>query len=157
MTMHESLPVARTATRVVIALLVLVLLSGDALARKRREPYVGYPGPVRADEELATLRLEEADWVTFGDERVHRALHREIKLLPGSYPLRWGCTFGVSFLVNPQMKDRREYGTTVTLEANHTYTLHVDRTYGRGYRVFFWIEDRATGEIIAGVKKPSRK
>ena len=35
-------------------------------------------------------------------------------------------------------------------KAGHVYELHADRTTGPGFRVYMWIKDAATGEIVAG-------
>jgi hypothetical protein len=42
----------------------------------------------------------------------------------------------------------------VSLEAGHVYKFCADRTTGHGYRVYAWIEDRTTGRIVYGEKKP---
>ena len=41
---------------------------------------------------------------------------------------------------------------TVDMKADHVYELHADISTERDIRVYFWIEDTKTQEIIAGTK-----
>ncbi len=152
----QTTQVSRGAARVGIALLLFMAVSGCTLTAAR-EIYIGYPGPIRPDEEVATLLLKEADWVMIDRDGIHLSkFYAQIKLLPGEHHLEWSETFVVSVLVNPEMEDSAVWGETVTLEANHTYLVRGNRSTGPGYQMFLWIEDAGTGEIIAGRKKPSR-
>ncbi len=145
--------------RLVWLLTILTVLS--ACATQSDEIYQGYLGPQRGDAEIATLRLGDADWARvdlIGPEHDDLYLNRNqygaVNLLPGRYQIEWGHTFGFSVMVEPAMLLSFERRETVALSAGHTYTLHADRTYGHGYRVFFWITDDTTGATIAGSTKP---
>lgn len=141
------------ATPVLCSLVALVgLLSGCSTLP--REIYHGYSGPYLPDASLAIVDLGTAQWVRIDDLRVDRARYSAVKLRPGAYDIEFGRAFGVSFLVDPRMLVEQKQSATVTLEAGHTYRLQADRTYGRGYRVYFWIEDAGTGNVVYGSRKP---
>ena len=56
-------------------------------------------------------------------------------------------------MVNASGFDSAETDKMATLAVGHTYSIEADRTTGHGYRMFLWIEDGETGEVVAGVKK----
>jgi Sel1 repeat len=73
------------------------------------------------------------------------------ELKPGRHNMRYGGRIGTSFLLNPKMYDSYDYSATIDMRTGHTYKVMHERTYGYGsYRDYFWIEDAATGEIVAG-------
>jgi hypothetical protein len=83
-----------------------------------------------------------------GEARSHRH-HAELK--PGKHNIRYGGEIGTSFLLNPKMSDNYDYPVSIDMRAGHTYKVKHERTYGYGsYEDYFWIEDAATGEIMAG-------
>jgi hypothetical protein len=57
-------------------------------------------------------------------------------------------------MVEPSGYAAFDIAAEVSLEAGHTYKFFADRTTGHGYRVYGWIEDRTTGRIVYGEKKP---
>jgi hypothetical protein len=134
------------------ALLLIALLSGCASLPK--EVYRGYSGPDLPDASLATVELRGAAWVRIDEVHVERQKFAGVKVLPGAHRLEWGRSFGVSFLVDPRMIVEYKHSATVTLDAGRTYRLQADRSYGPGYRVYFWIEDALTGNLVYGTKKP---
>jgi hypothetical protein len=83
-----------------------------------------------------------------GEAQAHRH-HAELK--PGRHHIRYGGEIGTSFLLNPKMSDKYDYPASIDMRAGHTYKVKHERTYGYGsYEDYFWIEDAATGEIVAG-------
>ena len=74
-----------------------------------------------------------------------------VELTPGPHNIEYGGEIGTSFLLNPKMSDKYTYSATINMIANHTYKVLHERTYVYGgYSDYFWIEDRTSGEIMAG-------
>lgn len=138
------------------AFLAVGFIGGALRAESPEDTYVAYPGERRPEAEVATLHLVEVDWLQVGEERIDRGRYESIEVLPGEHAFQWGKTFSTSFLVNPKMRAKHNFSASVTVEGGHVYSVHADRTAGQGYQTFFWIEDVATEEIVAGTKKPSR-
>jgi len=133
---------------------VLILLVGFLSAcGTPREVYRGYSGTDLPDASLATVELGDATRAKIDDLHILGEKYSAVKLLPGTRRIEYSVTFGVSFLVDPRMSVSRTVGGTVALEAGRTYRLRADRTYGPGYKVYFWIEDD-TGNVVFGIKKP---
>jgi hypothetical protein len=129
------------------------VLSGCATTPKEaKEVYRGYSGREPPETSLATVELGDAAWAKFKDVHVDGQKYSAIKLLPGSYRIAFGRTFATSFLVSPTMSASRAVHYSVKLEANRTYRLRADRTYGQGFTTNFWIED-AKGNIVFDAKK----
>ena len=147
---HPHQPSEQPLSRVAIVLLVGSLVGCGTLTT---EVFRGYSGPDLADDALATVELGGAEWVEIGDIGFRRGEYGSVKLLPGSHRIEWGVTFAVSFLIDPRMYVPAERSATVMLEAGHSYRLGADRTTGPGYRIYFWIEEPATGEVVWGSKK----
>ena len=140
----------------VLASLVLAILAGCATRPLPSEIYQGYPGPELPDASVATVKWAYgfgtcADVIDFAHPDCSK--YGSIKLAPGAHHIKWSRTFGVSVMVDPRMQATYSGNAQVELEAGHTYALRSDRTYGMGYRVFFWIEDTHTGSVIWGTKK----
>ena len=148
---HPHEPSEPRVSRVAIILLAGLLAGCGTLST---EVYRGYSGPDLADDALATVELGSSEWVEIDDVRVKHTEYGSLKLLPGSHHILWGMTFGVSFLVDWRMYVPYEQSATVMLEAGHTYILLGDRTTGPGYRVYLWIEEPATGDVLYGSKGP---
>jgi hypothetical protein len=75
--------------------------------------------------------------------------YSEIHLPPGPHTITLYRWFAVSvLLVSKGYIEVVSKPFSVNLEAGHIYELHGDRTTGV-IRVILWIEDSATGEIIA--------
>lgn len=117
-------------------------------------PYKLYPGPVRPDSELAIVRLGDAGAAKFDGRIAARGDWSEVLLLPGEHLIEWQTEFGVSVLVEPSGFATGGNEAKVMLLAGHVYTLRADRTTGPGYRMFFWIHDDTTQQVIAGTPKP---
>ncbi len=143
-------------------LAVLALLGTAAsCATPPTAVYQGYLGTPRSPAELSVVHLGDADRVRIDDLRpgypdlhLWRGDFAAVQLLPGEYLIEWSHVFGVSVLIDPSGFAGYERRHTVALEAGHAYRLRADRTTGPGYRVFFWIEDEASGQVIAGQRKP---
>jgi len=136
------------------AALLILLLSGCTTL----EVYRAYPGPDLPDAAVATVELKPGifgkPWARIDGVDVDAEKFRSVKLLPGVHRIEWNRTFGVSYLVDPRMFAEYRHSATVTLEPGRTYRLQSDRTTGPGYRVYFWIEDAVTGNVVYGSKKP---
>ena len=77
----------------------------------------------------------------------------EAHLPPGSHDLSLTSFFMVSALIVPRGYIEPVSTTfTVDMQADHIYELHADRTTGHGFRVYFWIEDVTSQEVVAGTK-----
>lgn len=117
--------------------------------------YKLYPGPARPDNELATLEFcKPALTFRVDGMRVEQSDYEVVDLLPGEHEIKWGAEFGVSLLVNPAGRDAVATEVTVELRAGHRYIVCADRTTGPGYRMYLWIEDAATHELVAGRRMP---
>lgn len=116
--------------------------------------YKLYPGSERPLDELVTLDLSGLDQITIDGLKVNRWEYNQVLLLPGEHQIELAKEFGFSVLVDPAML--RTFGKTlnVNFEAGKTYRLIADRTTGQGYRIFFWIEESDSGQVVAGEKKP---
>lgn len=116
--------------------------------------YKLYPGEALPASALAIVKLSSAYYARFDGLTVERGDYQEVQLLPGAHEITWGKWFGVSVTVDADMFAEGSQSATVDLASGHIYELHADRTHGRGYRMYFWILDKTTGEVVAGVKKP---
>lgn len=75
--------------------------------------------------------------------------YREVYLSPGEHTIRLYRWFGVSVLIVPNgYIEVVSEPFALNLKAGHVYELHADRTTGV-IRIILWIEDSATGEILA--------
>lgn len=127
--------------------------------------YLGYSESALSQTSIARVELGMADWAEVSGSQMEQAVfiglrednqteYGSIALLPGDYHVEWGAEFGVSFLIDPRMLVAYQDHAEISLEGGHTYLLQMDRTYGRGYVVFSWIEDETTGQVVHGYKKP---
>jgi hypothetical protein len=116
--------------------------------------YKLYPGPVRPASELAVVRFGDAQYVAFDGRPTSHADWTEVHLLPGTHRIDWQSEFGVSVMVEPSGWVTGGESVDAELAAGRTYVLRADRTTGYGYRLYFWIEDEATGGVVAGERKP---
>ena len=135
-------------------LLGLLIISGCA-AHNPKEIYRAYYGVVPSEGELATLEMGAAHEIVI-DERyyVSGGKYGTVKLPAGAHRIWWATGFGVSVMVEPSGYAAFGMVSDVSLEAGHVYRFCADRTTGHGYRVYTWIEDRTTGRIVYGEKKP---
>lgn len=143
-----------TRAKPLICLAVLVLATGCATQSVNDYAYKLYAGPERPISELATLDISHVDTITVDKLKVNRWDYGTVHLLPGTHALRIEKSYGFSVMVEPSMHGSFENTLDVELEAGRTYKVKSERTHGQGYRVFFWVEDAASDEVIAGVKKP---
>lgn len=116
--------------------------------------YKLYPGEQLPDSKVVKIKLSEAYFAQIDGLLVNRADYEQVHVLPGEHEIRWGRWFAVSVMVDPDMFDEGGHTALVELKAGHTYELHADRTTGHGYEKYFWMTDAATGEVVAGDKKP---
>ena len=149
-----SIRIGRFVAAISLVPFVGLLLTACATAPAPVWSYKLYPGPERPVTELAVVRMGDASAAEFNGRPVARRDWTEVHLLPGEYTVRWQVVFGVSVLIEPSGYATGGWEARVPLEAGQTYRLRADRTTGHGYRMFFWIEDVATGAVVAGTRKP---
>lgn len=125
-----------------------------ATSPRETQPYKLYPGPVRPAAEFAIVQMGDAGAAEFDGRAASARDWTEVHLLPGEHRIRWQTEFGVSAMVDPAMFVTGGNEASVTLAAGHVYSLRADRTTGPGYRLFFWITDDTSREIVAGEPKP---
>jgi hypothetical protein len=101
--------------------------------------YKFYPGNELPESEIVTIDLTHAAHVVIDGFNISGADYQQVQILPGWHELLWG-------------KDQGR--TVVDLAAGHTYELRWDRAHGRGQKVYFWIQDAQSQEVISGTKKP---
>jgi hypothetical protein len=127
--------------------------------------FKAYPGPERADQELAILEnrwgcpfcvdriLGELDRAQIDRPLVYsRPRDGEVasfKLVPGTYLIEYS-------FATPQIS-RVSRWDIVVMKAGHTYRVEQQSCFyscpgGGGPRRILWIEDRITGEVVAGYK-----
>lgn len=113
----------------------------------------GFVGDSQSVSDVAIVRavtaaIHEID----GKELKHpdsKKYYREVYLPPGPHTITLYRWFAASVLiVKKGYFEVVSEPFPVNLEAGHTYELQGDRTTGT-IRVILWIEDSATGEIIA--------
>jgi hypothetical protein len=139
-----------------IALVVLLALAG--CAGPTPDIYKGYVGENQPVAEVAIVRAVTAGIHTIdGEELKHPETdkyYKEVYLPPGQHTITLYRWFAVSALiVSKGYIEVVSKAFVVNLEAGHIYELHGDRTTGV-IRVILWIEDAATGEIIAREADP---
>jgi len=106
------------------------------------------------DSEIVKVILDDVDAVIINGVKVDKADYQQIHLGPGIHEVTWSKTFGFSVLVEPSMVRQFSETARINMEPKHTYTLHADRSHGHGYKLFFWIEDKQTGQVVYGKRKP---
>jgi hypothetical protein len=144
----------KSVARDVITAAIFFFLSACG-AHHSQYVYKLYPGPELTDSDVATLKFGKGVYVVEIDGlKVSSADYGTIKLVPGKHSIRWEAMFLVSVMVNSSGFDSAEADKKVNLSAGHTYTIEADRTTGPGYRMYLWIENTDTGEVVAGAKKP---
>ncbi|MDX1516682.1 MAG: hypothetical protein R3288_07575 [Woeseiaceae bacterium] len=132
---------------------MLVVLAG--CAGNSPHVYKLYPGAERPDAELATLELgDRVCRATVDGLQVNCLDYGSVKLAPGRHCIDFSADFAVSYLVNSDMRDSVSAAGCATLEAGRTYVLRGDRTTGRGYTMFAWIEDAETGVFLQPEESP---
>ena len=124
---------------------------------KEGVPFRAYQGPIQPPAQVATV-VNKSAWLKAIDRKdlpKHsnpKKYYNQAKLLPGRYVLSISRSFLVSVLVDTRGIVTYERAFTAELKPGHVYSLHADRTTGRGYRVYLWIEDDATKQVVAGEK-----
>lgn len=139
----------------------IIFLAGCA-----RPPFTNYEGLTYSDQQVAILKPEfgtygsvrriwrEGDTPPIYDYELSQVSPREFKLTPGQYTITY-----VAYAYNIPHVVRRD---TVELKAGHTYRVIEDHCYltsvggtcmrHKPYTQTIWIEDKATGEVLAGEK-----
>jgi len=136
-------------------LFILSLLYGCA-SHLSSEIYKLYPGQVRSNDSIAVVHLGKERNIYIDGMSINSRNWDwgSAHLLSGSHSITWQRTFMVSVLINSSGWDKREIHLDVNLEAGHVYILKSGRTTGHGYRMYLWIEDLSSGEVVAGIRKP---
>lgn len=135
-------------------ILALLVLGLAACASTESYSYKLYPGPERPVEELATVELAGVDFVVIDGLQVNRADYARALLLPGKHRVAINKTFGFSVMVEPSMMGSFESSLEVPLAAGKVYRIKGDRTHGHDYRIYLWVEEEDSGEVVAGQNKP---
>ena len=126
----------------------------NAKEQSGHQIYKLYPGSARPLSDVAVVAMGDVPSASIDGLNVSATDYQEIHLLPGQHMLAWRKSFGFSVMVEPAMTKVAEMTIAVELQAGHVYRLFADRTYGTGYRFYYWIEDAADGKVIGGTKKP---
>ena len=137
-----------------LIVLVFYSLSYGCVSYPSTEIYKLYPGPVRSNDSIAIVHLGKERSVYIDGMLVNRRDWASAHLVPGSHSITWQRMFMVSVLINSSGWDKREIHLDINLEAGHVYILKSDRTTGQGYRMYQWVEDLTSGELVAGMRKP---
>lgn len=142
--------------RALLSLLPMLVwvLAGCALTR---DVYKGYPGEDRPNVELAIVRAESARLVGVDGTPVEHPdpknyYYYEARLLPGSHYVTLYAWLPASVLIAPKGYVEVVRSFTVDMKPGHVYELHADRAIGT-IRVYVWIKDATTGEIVAGERR----
>ncbi len=120
--------------------------------------YKGYSGEDRPDAEIAIIRGVSAGLYEVEGERLWKKhpdpdkYYNEARMLPGAHTVTLIRQFSVSIWLVPGGRMTVSRSFLVIMEAGHVYELHADRTTGPGFRVYLWIADATTGELVAGQK-----
>jgi hypothetical protein len=144
----------RSAVRFGLSVCALCLFAVAACSAGPNHVYKLYPGPQRDPGEISVVRMSDVHAARINDLAVARSNWSEVHLLPGEHTIEWGREFLVSVMVEPTGFARGEGREILVLEPGHIYTLKAERTTGPGYRMFFWIKDETTGQVVAGTPKP---
>ena len=128
----------------------LLSYSGDTEHR----PYKFYPGKELPESEVVTIVLTDAYYAVIDGFKVAKTDYEKIHMLPGKHEILWGKWFAFSVTVEPSMWGKGEGSAVMDFLPGHTYELYADRTHGHGYKMYFWMQDAETGEVVNGTKKP---
>lgn len=112
--------------------------------------YKLYPGPPRAPDELARIAFGPLPLLAVDGLRASKADWRSIEVAPGRHFVVWDLTAEVSARPGPQAPVQRRPGQWVELEAGHAYTWHLKVDPERIPSDFLWLQDDATGRVLAG-------
>jgi len=117
--------------------------------------YVAYEGPARPKSEIAVVRLDpSSDRLKFGsvdDVALPKSVH-EVRVLPGIHLIglrgfsEQGAPLGIT-VIPPQVES-----LSVDARAGHFYVVKATGTNIGQIRFTPWVEDRATGQVVAGKK-----
>ncbi len=126
-------------------------------AGRTPDVYKGQLGQASPDAPIATVRAVSAAFYEIDGSRLEHPdpdkYYHEAHLRPGPHAVTLTRWFGVSVFLVPKGYIEPVSGRfTVDMKADHVYELHADRTHGSGFRVYFWIEDATTKEVVAGTK-----
>jgi len=135
----------------------LLFLPGCGPKKHATKIYQAYSESDKSVETVASILMVDRsdtrdyiDWVVIDGTRIDHKKYGEIKIAPGAYMIEWGRKFIVSMLLKASGTEKRTWGTNITLEAGHTYTIHAKRTVGHGYKIYSWITDDTLNKVIWG-------
>lgn len=134
-------------------LAVFILLAGCATSTP--DTYVEAGALETSESDIAIVRARTAAFHSLDGQRIKHPSpdkhYDEAKLTPAVHTLTLSRWFGVSVLLVPKgYIDAVSRPLTVELMPGRIYELHADRTTGPGFRIYFWIEDAETKELVAG-------
>jgi len=132
-------------------------LGSSAYRRGETHAYKLYPGPLRPAAEIAVVRLERVYSVDFNGRPVSRRDWSEVHLPPGSHLIRWHRRAPVGTVTIEPGGMAAGGSDKVALAPGKIYVLrsaHVPNPDVGGYETFVWMEDAATGAVVAGTRHP---
>ena len=134
-------------------LLILCFIALTGCAGPTPDIHKEYIDAARPVSEVAIIRAVTAGIYKIDEKELKHPdpdkYYKEVHLPPGQHTVTLYKWFAASvLLVSKGYFEVVSQPFSVDLEAGHIYELHGDRTTGV-IRVILWIEDSATGEIIA--------
>jgi len=136
------------------ALIVLGIVIGGCATYQETEAYKLYSGPIRSSTEISILQLYDASKAVIDGMSVSHSDYTEVHLSPGVHNITWTSVHGMSVLVEASGFALKHSEQNPILLKGRIYRLRSARTTGHEYTIYNWIEDLATGEVIAGTAKP---
>jgi hypothetical protein len=150
-----------------LAMLVMSLPSGCALKLPDDFALKAYDGPEQPREQIAVIKtrfmedyygvaatqtsIAAIDFINLTDRwGASQGVHAT-KLLPGQYEIHLRRYSGMGCAGPSNLTGRQ--GVSLNALPGQTYIATSDYVQGKTY---FWIEDQATGKIVAGEKPPKQ-
>lgn len=134
---------SNTILAIKVSVIVIFLSLLSSCVTPESAIYKLYPGPEVPESGIATLDIYDAGSAVIDGHRVDYKDYDKVQLLPGNHNIRWTSKFVL-----------KESQYDVILEGGHTYRLRSDTAPGARLRIYIWIEDITSGNVIAGTKKP---
>jgi len=129
--------------------LLLSWVLGGCAGQNHSIDYKLYPGPVRDDSELATIRAGNGVHDVLVDGLMFStADYRAVKVSPGEHVIEWVGDFLASGTGRPNDRYRKSIRITVDLGGGFTYYLQADHYDSPELRHMFWIRIEETGDIL---------
>ena len=142
-----------------IALLIVTTQLLSSCAGKTPEIFYAYFGEPRGKSEIAILKAVTAEVNEINGKEFlpidESKYYQEIHIAPDTYNISLYRWFGISVLVVPEGYVHGVSSTyEIELKPERIYELHADRTTGYNFQLYYWIVDKTSGEVVAGMPKP---